>query len=62
MCHPESLKLLHLSHIVIDATHLDSKKRSLLDMPEARDLFHLVLGNKAVMDRFREDKVKLVIF
>ncbi|KAK4058864.1 Protein cms1 [Microbotryomycetes sp. JL221] len=58
----ESIKLLHLSHIVIDATHLDSKRLSLLDMPESKDLFELVLGNKLVMQRFRDDKLKLVLF
>ncbi|KAM0792266.1 hypothetical protein ACM66B_004958 [Microbotryomycetes sp. NB124-2] len=58
----ESLKLLHLSHIIIDSTHLDTKQRSFLDMPEARDLFELVLGDKAVMERLRQDKLKLVLF
>lgn len=57
------LGLTFLSHIVLDASHLDSKQRSLLDMPEAReDLFRHVLGNKAVVARAREGKVKFVIY
>lgn len=59
----DALGLTFLSHIFLDATHLDSKQRGLLDMPEAReDLFKLVLGDKKVMDRAREGKLKFVIY
>lgn len=58
----DALHLTHLSHLILDASHLDSKKRSLVDLPEARaDLFKL-LGTKAVMDRLREGKMKIVVF
>ncbi|KPV75847.1 uncharacterized protein RHOBADRAFT_52866 [Rhodotorula graminis WP1] len=58
----DALHLTHLSHLILDVSHLDSKKRSLVDLPEARaDLFKLV-GTKAVMDRLREGKMKLVVF
>lgn len=58
----DSLHLTHLSHLILDVSHLDSKKRSLVDLPEARaDLFRLV-GSKAVMDRLREGKMKIVVF
>ncbi|GAA5914868.1 hypothetical protein JCM8208_003033 [Rhodotorula glutinis] len=58
----DALHLTHLSHLILDVSHLDSKKRSLVDLPEARaDLFKL-LGTKAVMDRLREGKMKLVVF
>ncbi|ORY41450.1 U3-containing 90S pre-ribosomal complex subunit-domain containing protein [Leucosporidium creatinivorum] len=59
----DSLHLTHLSHIILDATHLDAKKRSLVDMPEAReDLFKLVLGNKDIVERLKEGKCKIVIY
>ncbi|GAA5845633.1 hypothetical protein JCM9279_006055 [Rhodotorula babjevae] len=58
----DALHLTHLSHLILDVSHLDSKKRSLVDLPEARaDLFKL-LGTKAVMDRLREGKMKIVVF
>lgn len=59
----DSLHLTHLSHIILDATHLDAKKRSLVDMPEAReDLFKLVLGNKDIVERLKEGKCKIVVY
>lgn len=59
----ESLHLTHLSHIILDTTYLDAKRRSLVDMPEAReDLFKLVLGAQPIMDRLREGKVKIVLY
>uniref|UniRef100_A0A0K3CDL4 FGENESH: predicted gene_7.40 protein n=1 Tax=Rhodotorula toruloides TaxID=5286 RepID=A0A0K3CDL4_RHOTO len=58
----ESLHLTHLSHLILDVSHLDSKKRSLVVLPEARaDLFKL-LGSKPIMDRLREGKMKIVVF
>ncbi|BGP13638.1 hypothetical protein JCM10213_007815 [Rhodosporidiobolus nylandii] len=58
----EALHLTHLSHIILDTTHLDAKKRSLLDNPEARgDLFKL-LGCAKVMERLREGKARVVLF
>ncbi|GAA5830231.1 hypothetical protein JCM3766R1_002833 [Sporobolomyces carnicolor] len=58
----DSLKLTHLSHLILDTTHLDAKKRSLMDLPDARgDLFKL-LGCTKVMERLREGKMKVVLF
>ncbi|GAA5900820.1 hypothetical protein JCM6882_007673 [Rhodosporidiobolus microsporus] len=58
----EALHLTHLSHLILDVSHLDAKKRSLVDLIEARgDLFRL-LGSKKIMERLREGKMKLVIF
>ncbi|GAA5952129.1 hypothetical protein JCM21900_006917 [Sporobolomyces salmonicolor] len=58
----DSLHLTHLSHLILDVSHLDAKKRSLLDLPDARgDLFKL-LGCKPIMERLREGKMKLVVF
>ncbi|KAL8281024.1 hypothetical protein RQP46_006703 [Phenoliferia psychrophenolica] len=59
----ESLSLTHLSHLILDVSHLDAKKRSLLDMPECReDLFRHVLGDKDVLERLRMGRMKLVLF
>ncbi|KAM0755310.1 hypothetical protein T439DRAFT_344541 [Meredithblackwellia eburnea MCA 4105] len=59
----ESLNLTHLSHLMLDVTHLDAKKRNLLDMPECReDLFKLVLGNKGLMERLRMGRMKVVLY
>ncbi|GAA5958208.1 hypothetical protein JCM3765_002848 [Sporobolomyces pararoseus] len=58
----DSLKLTHLSHLILDTTHLDQKKRSLMDLPDARgDLFKL-LGCPKIMQRLKEGKMKLVLF
>lgn len=59
----DALHLTHLSHLIFDVTHLDSKNRSLLDMPEAfDDVFRHVLGNKGIMDRLRDGKMKIVMY
>ncbi|GAA5932884.1 Cms1p [Sporobolomyces koalae] len=57
-----ALKLTHLSHLILDTTHLDAKKRSLMDLPDARgDLFKL-LASKPLIERLREGKMKIVLF
>jgi len=59
----ESLVLSALTHIFIDTTYKDSKKRSMLDIPETRDeLFRGILGRQNIRDRLREGKVQLVLF
>jgi protein CMS1 len=52
-----------LSHIVLDVTHQDAKKRSLLDIPETRDeVFKTVLGGTPVQKAIQEGKIQLVLF
>lgn len=59
----DSLSLKALSHIIIDVTHRDAKKRSILDIPETRDqLFRDVLGNESVRKAIASGKVTLVLF
>lgn len=61
--HADALHLTHLSHIILDTTHLDAKKRSMVDMVEAReDLFKNVLGNERIMERLKEGKCKIVVY
>ena len=58
-----SLSVSALSHIIIDASFEDSKKRSIFDIPETRDeLFRLVLGAESVRRSLVEGKVSLVLF
>ncbi|KIJ44153.1 hypothetical protein M422DRAFT_228826 [Sphaerobolus stellatus SS14] len=59
----ESLTLPALTHIFIDSTFRDSKKRSMLDIPETRDeLFRGVLGRQNIRDGLRAGKFQLVLF
>ncbi|KZV90428.1 hypothetical protein EXIGLDRAFT_121049 [Exidia glandulosa HHB12029] len=57
------LRLEALSHIIIDFTYQDSKKRNLFDIPETRqDLFKSVLANERLKPLLQSGKVKLVLF
>ncbi|GAA6003176.1 hypothetical protein JCM10207_001786 [Rhodosporidiobolus poonsookiae] len=58
----DALHLTHLSHIILDVSHLDAKKRSLLDVPEAREEVFKLLGSKGVRERLREGKTRVVVF
>ncbi|GAA5876161.1 hypothetical protein JCM8547_003384 [Rhodosporidiobolus lusitaniae] len=58
----ESLHLTYTSHLILDTSHLDAKKRSLLDSPEAREDLFKLLGSAKVMERLREGKMKVVCF
>ncbi|KAG8699012.1 hypothetical protein FRC08_005549 [Ceratobasidium sp. 394] len=60
---PDALSVKALSHIVLDMSHLDSKQRSLLDIPETRtDTLKGVLGNERIRERLANGKTKLVLF
>jgi protein CMS1 len=59
----DALSLSALSHIMLDVTFRDSKKRTLLDIPETRDeVFKTVLGCPKVVEVIRAGKVKVVLF
>jgi protein CMS1 len=48
---------------MLDVTFRDSKKRTLLDIPETRDeVFKTVLGCPKVVEVIRAGKVKVVLF
>ncbi|KAG6885069.1 hypothetical protein C0993_006148 [Termitomyces sp. T159_Od127] len=50
LCETDALTVSALSHIILDVTWKDSKKRSLLDIPETRDeVFKSVLGGPKVL-------------
>ncbi|TFK55256.1 hypothetical protein OE88DRAFT_1674959 [Heliocybe sulcata] len=59
----DALSVVSLTHIILDVSYLDSKKRSLLDIPETRDeVFRLFLGSPKVLQAMRAGQVKLVLF
>jgi protein CMS1 len=52
-----------LTHIMLDVSFRDAKKRSLLDIPETRDeVFKLVLGAPRVAKAIQEGKLQVVLF
>jgi protein CMS1 len=52
-----------LSHVVLDVTYHDSKKRSLLDIPETRDaVFKTVLASPKLLNAVKQGKVQVVLF
>ncbi|KAL5636172.1 hypothetical protein ACGC1H_004850 [Rhizoctonia solani] len=63
LAEPDALSVKALSHIILDLTHLDTKQRSLLDIPETRvDTFRGVLGHSRIKERLLNGKTKLVLF
>jgi protein CMS1 len=59
----EALAVSALSHIVLDVTYRDAKKRSLLDIPETRDeVFKTVFGASSVQKAIRDGKLQVVFF
>ncbi|KAF9466389.1 U3-containing 90S pre-ribosomal complex subunit-domain containing protein, partial [Collybia nuda] len=63
LCDTDALTVSALSHIILDVTYQDSKKRSLLDIPETRDeVFKTVLGGPQVQKAIKEGKIQVVLF
>jgi len=59
----DSLGLKALSHVILDVSFIDSKMRSMFDMPETRqDLFNSLLAHPPLRARFVEGKTSLVFF
>ncbi|KAH7107448.1 U3-containing 90S pre-ribosomal complex subunit-domain containing protein [Auriculariales sp. MPI-PUGE-AT-0066] len=59
----DCLSLDALSHIIIDFTYQDSKKRTIFDIPETRqELFKTVFANDRLKRALQSGKVKLVLF
>lgn len=59
----EALALTALTHIFIDTTYRDEKKRSMMDIPETRDeVFLGVLGRENIRAAFHSGKTQLVLF
>ncbi|KDN49316.1 hypothetical protein RSAG8_02018, partial [Rhizoctonia solani AG-8 WAC10335] len=63
LAEPDALSVKALSHIVLDLTYIDSKQRSLLDIPETRvDTLRGVLGHSRIRERLLNGKTQLVLF
>ncbi|KAF7978109.1 hypothetical protein HWV62_1522 [Athelia sp. TMB] len=63
LCETDALSLPALTHIMLDVTFQDAKKRSLLDIPETRDeVFKTVLGGEKMREAIKEGKVQVVLF
>jgi protein CMS1 len=59
----DAFTLSALTHIMLDVTFRDAKKRSLLDIPETRDeVFRTVLGCPKIMEMIQAGKVQIVLF
>ncbi|KAG1756282.1 U3-containing 90S pre-ribosomal complex subunit-domain containing protein [Suillus paluster] len=58
----DALSVAQLTHIILDVSYQDTKKRSLLDIPETRDeVFRTVLGAPKVLKGIQEGKIQLVL-
>jgi len=63
LCETDALTVSALSHIILDVTYQDAKKRSLLDIPETRDeVFKTVLGGNVVRKAIQDGKIQVVLF
>lgn len=63
LCDTDALKVDQLTHVVLDTTFRDGKKRTLLDIPETRDeVFKLVLGCPKLLARMKQGKLNVVLF
>lgn len=59
----DAISLSALTHIILDVTHQDAKKRTMLDIPETRDeVFRTVLGAESVRQAMQRGKIQLILF
>jgi protein CMS1 len=59
----DALSVSALTHIILDVTYTDVKKRSLLSIPETRDeVFKTVLGAPEVLKAMKDGKLQVVLF
>jgi len=63
LCETDALTLSALTHIILDVTFRDAKKRTLFDIPETRDeVFNTVLGSSRVREAILQDRIQVVLF
>ncbi|KAG6920002.1 hypothetical protein DXG01_013351 [Tephrocybe rancida] len=63
LCETDGLTVSALSHIILDVSYQDSKKRTLLDIPETREeVFKTVLGGPKVMHAIKEGSIQVILF
>ncbi|RPD65914.1 hypothetical protein L227DRAFT_606074 [Lentinus tigrinus ALCF2SS1-6] len=62
LCDTDALSTSALTHIILDVSFRDVKKRSLLDIPETRDeVFRTVLGAPKVFNGLKQGTIQLVL-
>ncbi|PIL23800.1 hypothetical protein GSI_13551 [Ganoderma sinense ZZ0214-1] len=62
LCDTDALSTSALTHIILDVSYRDVKKRSLLDIPETRDeVFRTVLGAPKVLSGLKQGTIQLVL-
>ncbi|KXN82507.1 Protein cms1 [Leucoagaricus sp. SymC.cos] len=63
LCETDALSVSALTHIILDVSYTDAKRRNLLDITETRDeLFKIVLGAPQVLKAIKEGKIQIVLF
>lgn len=51
-----------LTHVILDVSYQDAKKRNVLDIPETRDeVFKGVIGSPKVLQGIKQGKIQLVL-
>ena len=59
----DALSTSALTHIMLDVTYRDVKKRTLLDVPETRDeVLRTVLGAESIRQAIKKGKVQVLLF
>ncbi|KAJ6513887.1 U3-containing 90S pre-ribosomal complex subunit-domain containing protein [Mycena vitilis] len=59
----DALAVNALSHIILDVSFRDTKKYSMLDIPETRDeVFKTVLGAPKILEAIKAGKIQVVLF
>lgn len=57
--HPGALSIAHLKRIVVDASHVDQKKRGVMDMKDTMIPLARLLSRKELMDRYGSEEAPL---
>jgi len=59
----DSMAVSALTHIIIDLSYRDAKRRSVFDIPETRDeVFSKILSHKSILQGIKAGKVQIVLF
>lgn len=59
----DSIGLSALTHIVIDLSYRDAKRRCVLDIPETRDeVFGKILSYRGIVQGIKAGRVQIVLF
>lgn len=62
LCETDALSTAQLTHIILDVSHRDSKKRTLFDIPETRDeVFKTILGCPKIIQGIKAGKIQVVL-